>query len=155
EDVRPLQPHGAGADDRHTGWDLLHAQQLVAVDHSLEVRAGDRRPRRFGTGGDDDVTRLDALRGIVASHLDLPWRKEPAAAREGSNPVFPHQVLHAAPELLHDLIAALDHRGIVGRYFAGGETELLAAARRGERLDAGKHRLRRDAPYIEACAAQI
>ena len=75
-------------------------------------------------------------------------------ARELLDAVGGQQLLHAAAQLVDDLVLAADHRRVVEGRAADGDAERRGVADMGEGLGRGDQRLGRDAAEVQARPAE-
>src|SRR5215208_2831674 len=106
-------------------------------------------------GGDQDVIRFELLLAVFGLYLYLLGFDEAAYSVVDGDLVLLHQALHAAPELVDDLFAALGGLRVVELYLADLDPEVFAVSGVVQEMGRLKQCFGRDAAYVQACASEM
>jgi hypothetical protein len=105
------------------------------------------------SGGDQDVLGFELLLAVLRLHLYLLRLDEAAHPVVDGDLVLLHQALHAAPELVDYLLAALGGLRVVELYLADLDPEVLAVSGVVQEMGRLEQRLGRDASHVQARAS--
>src|SRR5215213_6081220 len=106
-------------------------------------------------GGDQDVIRLELLLAVFGLYLYLLGFDEAAYSVVDGDLVLLHQALHAAPELVDDLFAALGGLRVVELYLADLDPEVFAVSGVVQEMGRLEQRFCRDAAHVQARASEM
>src|SRR3972149_8425 len=121
------------------------------------VTPGSDRGSRAGAGGgaggeDDGAARLQALRALLARHLDQVASLEDAPAPQQGDLVLAEEELDPLGHAVRHPARALDRLGVVGLPLAHRDPELGRAPEEAHHLGAPEQGLGGNAPPVEAHA---
>src|ERR687889_2561537 len=106
-------------------------------------------------GGDQDVLSFELLLAVFGLYLYLLGFDEASYSVVDGDLVLLHQALHAAPELVDDLLAALGGLWVVELYLADLDPEVLAVSGVVQEMGRLEQRLGRDASHVQARASEM
>ena len=148
---RPLAADSSCADDEHPLGQRRESEDAVRVHNSLEVDAGQSRPRRRGAGGDEQMARLD--RGVAYDHAALV---ETTTTGNDLDARALQQRLHSPAQLRHHLVAMGNRPARAPGSVQSVNTPFAPnVATAGGDLDDVQQHLGGDAPAVEADATEI
>src|SRR5581483_1418224 len=151
-----LEPDDAGANDKEALRDGGQLQRSGRRHNALLVDLDAAQLGDIGAGGDHDRLRLQRLRlAIIALHFDLAGRGDAAGTAEGVDLVLLQQEVDALDVAFDAFVLELHHRREIELRLADADAhhrEVLG--RHFEHIGGVQQRLRWDAAYIEAGAAE-
>src|ERR671912_1335079 len=106
-------------------------------------------------GGDQDVLRFELLLAVFGLYLYLLGFDEAAYSVVDGYLVLLHQALHAAPELVDDLFAALGGLRVVELYLADLDPEVFAVSDVVQQMGRLKQCFGRDAAQVKARPSEM
>src|SRR5215213_10777332 len=106
-------------------------------------------------GGDQDVLSFEFLLAVFGLYLYLLGFDEASYSVVHGDLVLLHQALHAAPELVDDLFAALGGLRVVELYLADLDPEVFAVSGVVQEMGRLEQRFCRDAAHVQACASEM
>src|SRR3712207_4961919 len=107
------------------------------------------------TGGDQDVLGFELLLAVFGHYLYLLGFDEAAYSVVDGDLVLLHQALHATPELVDDLFAALGGLRVVELYLADLDPEVFAVSGVVQEMGRLEQCLGRDAAHVQASAPEM
>src|ERR671921_2674684 len=106
-------------------------------------------------GGDQDVLSFELLLAVFGLYLYLLGFDEASYSVVDGDLVLLHQALHAAPELVDDLFAALGGLRVVELYLADLDPEVFAVSGVVQEMGRLEQCFGRDAAYVQARASEM
>src|ERR687889_683825 len=105
--------------------------------------------------GDQAVLRLELLLTVFGHYLYLLGFDEAAYSVVDGDLVLLHKTLHAAPELVDDLFAALGGLRVIELYLADLDPEVFAVSGVVQEMGRLEQCFGRDAAYVQASASEM
>src|SRR5215208_7374129 len=148
--ARELDADGSGAKNYYRlGIALVVGDDVVRRDYLLTVELQAGQGVDGGAGGDQDVLRFELLLTVLGLYLYLLGFDEAAYTVVDGDLVLLHQALHAAPELVDDLFAALGGLRVVELYLADLDPEVFAVSGIVQEMGRLEQCFGRDAAYVQ------
>ncbi len=149
-----LDPDRARSDDQQFARHFRRSHCVAVGPDALAVRLCERKLAGPRAGRDDDVLRGKLGRLAVGGDAQLALTGQLPLAHHHRDLVLLHQVRDALVELLGDVAAPLHHLGEIEARLPGRQPVFVRVLDEVEHLRRAEQRLGRDAPPVEADAAQ-
>src|SRR5215208_1684848 len=134
---------------------LVVGHDVVRGDNLLAVELQSRQGADGGAGGDQDVLRLELLLAVFCLHLYLLGLDKTAYPVVDGYLVLLHQALHAAPELVDDLLAALGSLRVVELHLSDVDPVVFTVSGVVQKMGRLEQCFGRDASHVQACASEM